>query len=71
MNDTNWVCNFTYEIRSNLGAVLDPIFVVEEVAKEGDGTNITLVTTDKTKVELSPQGIRVRGWPKRQNTSSQ
>ena len=71
MNDTAWVCNFTYEIRTNLGVVLDPIFVTREVANEGQGINITLDTTNASKVELSPQGIRVRGWPKRQNTTSQ
>ena len=35
MNDTAWICNFTYEIRTNLGQTLDPIFVVREVANEG------------------------------------
>lgn len=67
MNDTSWICNFTYELRTSTGTTLDPIFITKEIANQGDGTNITLVTTDITKVELSPQGVRVRGWPKRQN----
>lgn len=70
MNDTSWVCNFTYELRTGTGGTLDPIFVLKEAANQGDGTNITLVTTDKTKVDISPQVVRVKGWPKRQNTTS-
>lgn len=70
MNDTNWVCNFSYEIRTVSGGLLDPVFVIKEVANQGDGTNITLVTTDKTKVDLSPQVVKVKGWPKRQNLTS-
>jgi hypothetical protein len=70
MSDPSWVCNFTYEIRNGLGGVLDGIFVLNEVAKQGDGPNFTLVTTNSAKTELSPQTIRVRGWPKRQNTTS-
>jgi hypothetical protein len=54
MNDTFWSCNFSYELRTGLGTALDPIFVIKEQANEGAGTNITLVTTDKTKVDLSP-----------------
>jgi hypothetical protein len=49
---------------------LDPIFVARQVANEGDGTNITLVTSDITKTNLSPYTVRVSGWPKRQNTTS-
>lgn len=41
--------------------MLDPVFVIREVANQGDGTNITLVTADRTKVDLSPQVVRVRG----------
>jgi len=65
MNDTTWICNFTYEIKTTLGAVLDPIFILKDAANQGDGTNISLVTTNATKIELSPQGIRVKGYPKR------
>ncbi|TNV75036.1 hypothetical protein FGO68_gene6423 [Halteria grandinella] len=71
MNDTAWSCNFTYEIRTGTGAALDSAFVLRETVLEGAGPNLTLVTTDKTKVDLSPQVVRVRGWPKRQNTTSQ
>jgi hypothetical protein len=70
MNDTMWSCNFTYQIRTITGSTLDPIFVVKETANEGDGTNITLVTTDITKTLLSPYTVKITGWPKRQNTTS-
>lgn len=67
MVDTAWSCNFSYSITNGGGTTLDPIFIVNETAAEGQATNITLLTTDKTKVDISPQVVRVRGWPKRQN----
>ena len=71
MNDSMWVCNFTYSISTQSGQALDPIFVVKQVANEGDGTNVTLVTSDITKTLLSPYTIKVTGWPNRQNTTNQ
>jgi hypothetical protein len=65
MSDPSWICNFTYIFTTALNTALDPIFVKKEVVKQGTNPNITLVTTDKTKIELSPYTIRVRGWPTR------
>ena len=70
MNDTSWICNFTYVITDGVGNTLDPIFVVANVALQGFGTNVTVVTSNIAKVNLSPQTIKVTGWPNRQNTTS-
>ena len=64
--DPVWICNFTYQITNVNGGALDPIFKKHEVVKQGTGPNVTLDTIDKTKVDLSPYTIRVRGWPSRQ-----
>lgn len=70
MSIPSWICNFTYTITDNLGQTLDPIFVVKNVALQGDGTNITLLTTNIAKTAISPQSVMVVGWPNRQNTTS-
>ena len=70
MNDTSWICNFTYVFTDGVGNTLDPIFVVANVALQGFGTNVTIVTSNIAKVNLSPQTIKVIGWPNRQNTTS-
>jgi hypothetical protein len=54
MNISSWICNFTYVFTDGVGATLDPIFVVSNVALQGDGTNITLDTSNITKTTLSP-----------------
>lgn len=71
MVDTAWSCNFSYSITAHTNLPLDPIFIVNETAAEGQATNITLVTSDRAKVDLSPQVVRVKGWPKRQNWTAQ
>ena len=68
--DPTWICNFTYTITDIFGNPLDPCFVVDSVALQGQGTNITLVTSDITKTQLSPVNVQVVGWPNRQNTTS-
>ncbi len=69
MSDPLWICNFTYAMTTAMNTAIDPIFVRNEVVAQGTNPSISLVTTDKTKVELSPYSIKVRGWPTRQPSS--
>jgi hypothetical protein len=54
MNISSWICNFTYVITDHLGVALDSAFVVKNVALQGEGTNITLLTSTIAKTGISP-----------------
>jgi len=65
MIDQSWICNFTYVMTTDSNAALDPIFVKNQAVPQATNPTLSLVTTDKTKVDLSPYGVRIRGWPTR------
>lgn len=69
MIDQSWICNFTYVMTTDSNAALDPIFVKNQAVPQATNPTLSLVTTDKTKVDLSPYGVRIRGWPTRQPSS--
>ena len=69
MIDPSWICNFTYVMTTDTNSALDPIFVKNQVVPQATNPTLSLVTTDKTKVELSPYTIKIKGWPTRQPSS--
>jgi hypothetical protein len=50
---------------TDTNSALDPIIVKNQVVPQATNPTLSLVTTDKTKVELSPYTVKIKGWPTR------